>query len=233
MHLNLLVFLQVCLLLSMRSFAQDTTFTPHPGQPGLIYMDVLNRQGMVICSGRLLNGKREGVFRWYNDRNTIVLVKEFHEDIPDGIALEFGDNGAVEVEENYRNGQLEGKRVLYRFGGIKRSVEYFVQGKLDGLKTVYYDNGFKQEEAGFKNGMREGVTKWYNQSEQVTIEYSYRKGVLDGPATTYFPHTGKPETIGQYLNGNEHGEWKKYDANGNHIESLFYDNGTQIRAVKY
>lgn len=233
MHRNLVVFLHFLLVVSTRCFAQDTTFTPDPRQPGLIYMEIMNKNGIVICSGRLLNGKKEGVFRWYNDRNTIVLVKEYHDDIPDGIALEFGDNGAVEVEENYRNGQLEGKRVLYRFGGIKRSVEFFANGKLDGMKTVYYDNGFKQEEAVFKDGQREGVTKWFNQSEQVIIENTYRKGVLEGPAVTYFPHTGKPETIGQYLNGNEHGEWKKYDASGKHIESVFYSNGVEEKVVKY
>ena len=224
----------VCVtILPFAGYAQDTLFSRDPINSDVTYIEVRNQAGVITHSGRLVNGKREGVFLWYNAKNTIISVQEFHNDIVDGVWLKMGDNGAVEVEENYRNGQLEGKRVIYRFGGIKSSVEHFHNGKPEGAKTVYYDNGFKQEESFFKNGKREGVTKWYNQSEQVIIENTYKNGELDGPATTYFPDSGKPETIGQYKNGNEHGEWKKFDASGKHIESVFYDKGSQVKTVKY
>jgi antitoxin component YwqK of YwqJK toxin-antitoxin module len=91
--------------------------------------------------------KKKGVFRNYNAKGTITSVQEFRNDIPDGIFLKFGDGGGLELEENYKEGVLHGKRVQYRFGEIKRSSDFFVNGKLDGLKTVYYDNGFRQEEA--------------------------------------------------------------------------------------
>ncbi|HMT29045.1 MAG TPA: hypothetical protein PKD91_07185 [Bacteroidia bacterium] len=227
----------VCLILAC-SFAsdaqinQDTVYTKDPRDKDLILMEVFDDHHQLIASGRMLKGKKEGLYRQYNAKYTIMFLQEFHNGIPDGIYLRFSDNGAIDLEENYKEGLLDGKRIQYRFGSIKRSVENFKNGKLEGEKIVYYDSGFKQEEANYKNGLREGVSTWFNQSEIMTIQYTYKAGIMDGPAKTFF-FNSQVQTEGLYVNDQESGEWKHYDETGKHIKSVFYENGKISKEVTY
>jgi len=209
----------------------DTIYTPDAENKNLIFMEVKDSLGQILAVGQLLNGKKEGVYRTYNGI-TIMTVQEFHADIPDGISLHFGMQGALELEENYRNGELDGRRVKYRFGGIKKSEENFNKGKLDGLKISYYDNGYKQEESMYKNGLREGNSKWYNEAEQLSIEYNYKNGKLEGNAMTYYPNS-KIEQSGIYKNDLEEGEWKYFNMNGKLTKTVNYKAGKVLNEKIY
>lgn len=210
--------------------ALDTIYTADPDDKDLVLMEIFDSSGQMIAGGRLYKGKKHGLYRQYNAKYTLIYLQEFKNGVPDGIALRFGDNGALELEENYRMNALNGKRIQYRFGGLKRSVENFKNGKLEGPKIVYYDSGFKQEEAYFKNGLRDGTSTWFNQSEIKTIQYTYKGGILNGPAQTFF-FNSKVQTEGNYLNDLEDGEWKHYDENGNLLKSVFYKEGKIEREV--
>ena len=210
----------------------DTLFIPDAGDPGRETIQVFNGSGMLIHSGTMVNHKKEGVFRNYTDAGNLFELQEYHHDVPDGVHLVFGDNISLEMEENYRKGLLHGRRLKYRYGGILKLREHYVNGKLDSLRISYYDNGFRQEESVYKNGLRTGVARWYNQSEQILIEYHYKNGILDGPAAT-FHNNGKPEQQGMYVDDREEGEWKSFDRDGKHIKSVFYKDGKVLREKVY
>jgi len=220
-----------CIAQNSTTGTNDTIFTVHPLDKNLVTMEVITGSGKLVTTGRLFHGKKHGIFRTYDDHSNISEIQEFYEDIPDGIYLKFATNGALNSEENYLLGKLHGKKVIYRFGGIKKLIENYSDGKLDGLRTAYYDNGFKQEEGSYKSGLRNGITRWYNQSEIVTIEYTYSNGKLNGPARTCH-FGGKTESEGNYSNDVETGEWKYYDETGKHIRSGFYKEGKLIREIK-
>lgn len=209
----------------------DTTIITDPQNFDLVTIEVKNPEGRLVETGRLLNNKKHGVFRTYDEFNNISKIQEFYNGLPDGVCLQFASNGALNSEENYKYGKLSGKTVVYRFGGIKKLIENYSDGKLTGTRTVFYDNGFKQEEANYKAGLRDGITRWYNQSEIITIEYNYREGKLHGPARTNY-YSGSLESEGAYENDLETGEWKYFDADGKHIRSVFFKEGKQIKEIK-
>lgn len=227
----LIFFTNLCVSQDTNTATYDTTIITDPGNFELVTMEVKTRDGKLLETGRLLNDKKHGVFRTYDEFSNISKIQEFYDGLPDGIYLQFASNGALNSEENYKSGKLSGKKVVYRFGGIKRLIENYYDGKLNGIRTAFYDNGFKQEEANYKAGLRDGITRWYNQSEIVTIEYNYRMGKLNGAAKTNY-YSGSTESEGSYENDMETGEWKYFDANGIQIRSVFFEKGKQVKEIK-
>ena len=227
-----------------------TTFSFHPlksittGEGGMIVTrsDALARElGMLRSHGitkdpAMMTHARQDDGDWYYEQDG-EMFSFYPKDKDITVYVTVAENKEIDalaeemvkfLEENYKEGVLHGKRVQYRFGGIKRSSDYFVNGKLDGLKTVYYDNGFRQEEANYKNGLRDGISRWYNQSEVITIEYEYKAGKLDGPAKTFF-YNGKMQTEGQYADDLETGSWKSYDDRGTLVKTVLYEKGKIVK----
>jgi antitoxin component YwqK of YwqJK toxin-antitoxin module len=211
------------------AFSQfDTIKTPDLVNKDWTYYEISDQQGMLHEAGNLFKGKKEGVWRTYNDHDGLSSLIEYRDGIINGIRIDFDESSNVSVDANMRNGKLVGKRTEFRYGTVKKSVENYKDGVLDGNKKVFYEGGTLQEDGNYKQGKRDGLITWYNQQEKPTIEYTYKTGVIDGPAKTYFA-SGKVQTEGNYKNDNETGEWKEYDENGNVIKTIVYDNGKKIK----
>jgi|SRR6185436_347638 len=211
----------------------DTTRTLDPKNKDLVYCEIKNTEGKLQQTGKLLKGRKEGVWRMYNDTEGLISLEEYKSGVLDGIKIQFDESGYMSFDENYKNEKLEGRRTEYRYGSVKKFVENYSDGILNGNKKTFYESGTLQEDGGYKNGKRDGVVTWYNQQEKPSIEYTYKMGIIDGPAKTYFA-SGNLQTEGNYKNNNETGEWKEYDESGNIIKTIMYDNGNKVKetAVK-
>jgi len=73
------------------------------------------------------------------------------------------------------NGKLDGKKIKYSLNKIVMDENY-VDGQLNGKRLLYYDDGTIQEEGNFINGKRDGVQRWFDQEGEVKIEFSYKNG---------------------------------------------------------
>ena len=81
-----------------------------------------------------------------DEYGNVSEIREFNEGLPDGILLQFASNGALNSEENYSRGKLEGRKTVYRFGGIKKLVENYTDGKLNGIgRTGSEGDGHEKE----------------------------------------------------------------------------------------
>ena len=196
----------------------------------LVYCEIKDEQGKIHETGLLLREKKEGVWRTYNDAESLIELLEFKAGMPDGIRITFDESGYISIDANYKNGRLNGRKTEYRYGSVKRQIENYTDGVLNGNKKTFYESGTLQEDGGYKNGKRDGLVKWFNQEEKPSIEYTYKMGIIDGPAKTFFA-SGKIQTEGNYKNDNETGEWKEYDENGNVTKTIIYDNGKKIKEV--
>ncbi len=210
----------------------DTIFSKISADDAMVCYQINDDKGVIRETGYLLDGVKEGSCSEFNQRGSLVKICGYHKGKYEGTVVTLIEGGFVESEEHYIGGLLNGRRIVYRYGGVKKLVEEYKGGALDGTKILFYDNGFKQEESAYKNGMRNGLTKWFNQSEVVTIEQTYRNGLLEGKAVSYH-FNGKVFSEGNYVNNKEVGEWKEYDEEGKHIKSTWYKAGVVDKKINY
>ncbi|MEO5570299.1 MAG: toxin-antitoxin system YwqK family antitoxin [Bacteroidia bacterium] len=233
---NIIIFVSVIFTVvttfSKRVYSQaDTTKIPDLVHKDMVYCEIKNAQGNVHEAGNLLKGKKEGVWRTYNDHDGLSTLEEFKDNVLNGIKVQFDESGYISVEASFRNGKLNGKRTEFRYGTVKKFFESYADGVLDGNKKTFYESGTLQEDGNYKKGKRDGLVKWFNQEEKPTIEYMYKMGVIEGSAKTFFA-SGKIQSEGNYKNDNETGEWKEYDEDGNLLKTTIYDNGKVIKETE-
>ncbi|HCI57190.1 MAG: toxin-antitoxin system YwqK family antitoxin [Bacteroidetes bacterium] len=205
---------------------QDTVMTPEPDKAGLYDCRVNFPDGRARAVGKMLNGKKEGLWRFYDTKGKIELLEEFEADVRNGLHLHFNENGYIEDEESYRKGILHGLRNVYKYGVTLITSENYNNGKLDGVRFDYYENGKLKEKATYKNGIRDGITIWFKQDDKPTIQYTYKNGDLNGPAIFYA--NGEIQSEGNYVNNNEEGEWRVYE-DGKLLKTVLYKNGKVVK----
>ena len=207
---------------------KDTILTADSDNPNLFECRINYPDGRARAIGKLMNGKKSGLWRFYGTKGKLELIEEFDGDVRNGLHVHFNENGNIEDEENYRKGVLHGLRNVYKFGVTLVTSENYNNGQLDGERSDYYETGKIKERAFYKNGLRHGKTIWYKQDETPTVEYTYENGILNGPAIFYAK--GQKQSEGLYKNNNEDGEWKVYE-DGKLLKTVWYKEGKVIKEM--
>ena len=154
---------------------------------------------------------REEITERYNDGQKKVLVKYKGEGSNEVVIVrisyfENGEtskwtnyyrNGQIEVEENYKDGKVDGKQTSYfENGQIKEEVN-FKDGILNGNITQYYQNGQLESEVNFKDNKKNGKLIHYSETGEITLEGNFIMG--DGKLIGY--RNGKIISETNILNG--------------------------------
>jgi len=141
--------------------------------------------------GRFQKKQKEGNWKIWNEKGTLVSDENFKDSLLDGTCKYFFENGQLLKLETYNLGRLEGPF------------------------TEYYDNGKKKSEGTYSAGEKEGAFKQWFDSGTVDCEGKYVKGVQD--ATWYYNYPdGKPKVTVLYKRGKEtkrkyeNGTFKEY-----------------------
>lgn len=209
----------------------DTIITKDPLNKDHDYWEIHNMKGNIQAQGFVFQGKKDGVWREYNDGNAALnKIAEYKEGVLNGASITISTSGSVQSEETYINGKKNGQRRTYSyFGGRLKMSETYKDDALDGMKKIFYEEGNIQEEGYYKNGKRDGVVKWYLENGNLSMEYLYKNGELEGVAKAY-DENGKLKQEGSYLNNFEEGEWKEYK-DSVLVKKIFYKKGQILREV--
>ncbi|MGQ0826942.1 MAG: hypothetical protein ACT4ON_00970 [Bacteroidota bacterium] len=124
------------------------------------------------------------------------------------IKREYNQLGQLYVEEQYKNGTLDGDSRTFFDDKLSSVVEY-KNGRTTG-KTQQYKNGKLIKEEMRSEYIR--TEKNWDEDGKLVSEKTYKKGVLDGEAKTYYEN-GNIESITVYINGKKT-KIKLYDKNG-------------------
>ncbi len=111
-----------------------------------------------IYLGKLKKGKKHG--RWI----------EWH---PDHRRL----------EENYKNGLLDGSVSLFFKNGQKEWRHNYTKGVLNGNYTRWYNNGQKSSDGYFENGYKTGIWFWWNEDGEIVKKQKFKNkknGLISG-----------------------------------------------------
>ncbi len=180
------------------------------------------------------------------DNGSLKYLKHLNKDGKQhGLETTWHDNGKKRSEGNWINGKQHGLQTGWHENSVifqlswhennqKMSEGKYVNDKVHGLWTFYRDNGQKSFEINYVNGKVHGkLVEWriYGGWKDPVLDYksvvNYKNDKLDG-SFEHWHLNGQKEIEGNYVNGNEHGEWKYFDEQGKLEKTSAWDNGRLV-----
>lgn len=139
---------------------------------------------------------------------------------------EYYPNGQLEIEETYRNGQLQGARKIWYPDGKLRGRETYVNDSLDGKTEWFYPSGQIEHESYYTRGQHSNVSRYYYDTATTKNSPSFRfdlmrRGNEDSLRAVYRRLQPSSETV-----YDTHGRIvlsRQYGRSGNIMSETIYD----------
>lgn len=182
--------------------------------------------GKLESSGILINGKKEGEWKWYFENGKISIVGKFKADNEEGVWKWFHSNGVV-----WASGIFLGGKATGNWKRFDRNGKYLTLKYIDSLeyfsKSSYQLGEYLSSNTyiGFHhNGKREGRWKEFSNYGKLLLDCWYTNGNRNGFYKEYFEEYAYT-TEGNYINGIRVGNWKWIDKSGKIIQIGNFKNG--------
>ncbi|MFZ6052924.1 hypothetical protein [Halocola ammonii] len=182
----------------------------------------LDEEGNEIASNKERRGELTTEF--YNYHRKVVSKGTFKDGERTG-TWQYFENGELEEEENYVDGDLHGPNTSWFPNGnidIDREFKY-------GEATDYYLSKYRNDtvyaEGNYYKDNRECTWYYYHPNGEVEYEYWYEKGQRKGEQKT-FSITGNLTTISIYDKPGVLSGYISFDTLGNAIDTVMLKNGT-------
>lgn len=114
-------------------------------------------------------------------------------------------------ESTYKNGLLDGKKIIYHTSGMPFQEIEYKKGKVDGVCKVYNSDDKLVLETNYKNNLKHGLRKYYGDKRRTeTLEGNYENGNLISDLKYYdqynnltiFPNDLKTGKVQTFFNNN-------------------------------
>ena len=176
----------------------DRMDDPFDGIPVIIKMEDRKKQKISINS---VNGQ-------INERKTI-----FRGNTEQGKYEQWYENGQLNSENNYKDGEKEGiQKYWYKNGQLESKINY-KNGKRDGVQKYGYDDSQLRSENNYKDDKQDGVQKYWHKNGQLNFENNYKDGKREGIQRTWYEN-GQLNSENNYKNSKKEGIQKYWNENG-------------------
>jgi len=173
--------------------------------------------------GEFSHGKEIGTFKFYCEKckEQPSIVKVFNVENYIAEVTYFAENGK-EISAGKMNGKNRIDIWLYYHKNGKSIMveENYKNGLLDGKITTFYPNGGLTETIMYSEGKKEGENLYYSPASIVIKRLNNTNNMLHGPAYYYDAH-GNVIIEGTYKLDAKHGLWKYYQ-NGKLVKEETY-----------
>jgi antitoxin component YwqK of YwqJK toxin-antitoxin module len=138
-----------------------------------------------------------------------------------GAWTEYYEDGEKAGEGYYLNNLRQGEwKFYFKDGRLEQTGKYDQKGRPDGKWRWFYESGNLKKEDHFKNGLLNGPYVEKSDSGKVIIQGEYIDGEEEGE---WLYEVGDNKEIGSYVGGKREGLWKHYTDEvlyfeGNYIE---------------
>ncbi len=182
--------------------------------------------GTVAYDGHFKDDKPVGVWKRYHDNGKKQAILNYSEDGTCAAQI-FYINGKIAADGFYIDQKKDG---LWKYYTVKKIVlfeENYKNGELNGRSKKYYLNGNVCEEIEWKDGTRNGIWKKYFSDGTLQLQTLHEMNIRTGPFYIYHSN-GRTEIDGKYLNDLRAGTWKHYDRDGKFLYEIVYKNGRAV-----
>jgi len=129
----------------------------------------------TLEEGTLVGGKKSGSWIVYHADMRPKQIFHYLDGKLDGAYYEISERGQIDKLINYKEDQLHGQSITYRFGRFQE-INNYKMGSLDGMHKVFHGNGKVQKEVEYKNGAQDGIFRYYDEEGNITLDYVYKNG---------------------------------------------------------
>ena len=178
-----------------------------------------HKNGEISKEGNLLNGKKSGTWKFYDNYGVLEKEENYLKGKKVGEFTIYDGKERIKFG-SYRNNKLYEYTNRIFSGNILTRIERYREGKKHGIWEIFWDvNGIrKKENINFRNGKKHGLSEEI--SPLRTIQTFYKNGIKHGKykilqtlihGDDYKKEYDKEVEIGFYKEGKKHGDWIKFD----------------------
>lgn len=182
--------------------------------------------------GQFKDDKPYGKFVYYYESGDVEAVINFSDDGSVGYSQMYHESGYMMARGKYLNQLKDSTWIYFDDRGIVSYMEDYKNGMLDGYKVIYYEPVDGQYPVAkyytYREGILHGDFKSYHPNQQVESKGVYDNGKLHGTVEFFYPN-GKYMAMERYQYGVKHGYWVYYDDSGTqHSYKLFWE-GVELK----
>jgi len=133
--------------------------------------------GKVMARGRYYEQKKDSVWTFYGENDSIKAIERYVKGLPDGEWSVFYEDGRLAETKTYVKGKRDG---LYRQFNLNGKLIFEMRYKADvedGAVRIYHADGSKREEGMYIKGLKEGPWTTFDTSGKVVNRIVFVKGV--------------------------------------------------------
>ncbi|MBI4649580.1 MAG: toxin-antitoxin system YwqK family antitoxin [Bacteroidia bacterium] len=172
---------------------------------------------------------KEGPYKYYY-KNTLLHEGSYAEGKRHGLWRFYNGSGDLTFEGTFANDLKNGKWLYYNKGKIK-AEQYFTNNQKDSTWIKNYPSGKPEYIINYRNNTKNGETRLFHENGQVSLHCNYVNGVLEGDYLKYYNNAQLLESS-HYKEGNLNGNCKVYYRNGNLFLEVFFDEGRLLNIVQ-
>lgn len=226
-----IIFAFLFITASLIGFGQINQVDANGKKQG-VWKKAYDNSGVYKFVGQFKDDKPYGKFVYYYETGEVEAVILFSADGSVGYSKMYHESGYMMARGKYLNQLKDSTWIYFDDRGIVSYQEDYKNGKLDGLKIIYYEpvNGqyLIAKYFTYKGGVLQGEFKSYHPNTQLESEGSYESGKLHGTVKYYQPN-GKYLRIERYNYGIKHGYWIFYDTAGKQEGYKLFWDGKELK----
>jgi antitoxin component YwqK of YwqJK toxin-antitoxin module len=204
--------------------------------------------GVISSEGIIKDGKPEGFWKSYYVTGVKKSEGKRTSFLLDSIWLFYDQTGDTTEKISYLLGKKNGYYLKYKkdpsAGLYLWSKELYAGDRKEGTGYVYFPDGKLQQTVSYNSGKKEGLSKEFDRNGIVItlLEYnndflisrekinrSDSKGLKQGLWIDFYPGGGK-KCEKTYKDDMLYGYYKEYDARGNLVMTMLYENGAIVKS---
>jgi antitoxin component YwqK of YwqJK toxin-antitoxin module len=194
---------------------------------------------VLSCFVHIISCKKNNTIKTYYDNEKNKLKEEYEIIKSDtglmrqGFYKKYYEDSKIIESSNYKNGVLDGKRLLYYTNGKIEIEENYVLGNLEGKYIKYFENGDIEQSGMYINNMMSGNWRTYYKENHKILkeEVEFANNVENGAFKEYF-FNGALHYIGKYKDEVEDSIVVEFDSIGNKIAEILYANGRVVHRTE-
>ncbi len=208
---KIIIFIFSVFFLFGSVFGQEINQVNEKGERVGVWEKKYNNE-RIRYTGQFENGKEVGVFKFYSaaDSEFPIAIKTFDAKSDLVQVKYFTIKGLLESEGKIKGKDRIGKWLYYHKDGKNKMIEEnYKNGVLNGEYKIFYVNGKLTKLAHYKDGLLEGNSKKYSQEGVLIEDLNYIKNVLNGSAA-FYEINGNLKQKGVYEDDLKVGIWEFY-----------------------
>lgn len=188
---------------------------------------------MMQFKGQFKDGKPYGEFTYYYESGNIQSKMIFSNNGNTAYSVMYHESSGYRMAKGkYSNQEKDSLWIYYDNKGQLKGQETYKNGKLNGQRVVYYEPLNGQYRVAryeyYKDGLLDGQFKEYYPSTKLKVEGVYKDGNYNGTVRYYYGN-GKVERVEKYKYAVKHGWWIFYNDKGVLIGKELFWEGKKLK----